>query len=59
MQLTFDDGSDLFYVSQRHRVFGGVRTTAFNNTIRVDNVQHSLMAALKILEHLPPDEFRP
>lgn len=58
-QLTFRDPVDLFYVSRRDRAFGGVRTTVYDNTIRVDNVQHNLMALLKILEHLPPEDFRP
>lgn len=58
-QLTFLDEIDLFYISQRDRVRGGVRTTVYDNAIRVDNVQHSLMALLKILEHLPAADFRP
>ena len=58
-QLTFRDETDLFYVSRRERVFGGVRTTVYDNSIRVDNVQHNLMAMLKILEHLPAEDFRP
>ncbi|MCK6500927.1 MAG: hypothetical protein L6Q38_15730, partial [Nitrospira sp.] len=59
LQLTFTDEVDLFYVSRREPVLGGVRTTVYDNTIRVDNVQHNLMAILNILEHLPPDDFRP
>lgn len=59
LQLTFRNEVDLFYVSRRDRVLGGVRTTVFDNTIRVDNVQHNLMAILNILEHLPPGDFRP
>lgn len=58
-QLTFLDEVDLFYISQRDRVRGGVRTTVYDNAIRVDNVQHSLMALLKILQHLPAPDFRP
>jgi hypothetical protein len=58
-QLTFSDEVDLFYISKRDRVQGGVRTTVYDNSIRVDNVQHSLMALLKILEHLPAQDFRP
>jgi len=58
-QLTFLDEVDLFYVSRRDAVLGGVRTTVYDNSIRVDNVQHSLMAALEILEYLPAEDFRP
>ncbi|HEX6141752.1 MAG TPA: hypothetical protein VFZ01_03470, partial [Geminicoccaceae bacterium] len=47
-QLQFKDEVDLFYVRKRERVRGGVRTEAYDNTIRVDNVQHGLMALLKL-----------
>lgn len=59
LQLTFSDDVDLFYISRRERVFGGVRTTVFDDTIRVDNVQHNLMAMLEILRHLPDGDYRP
>jgi len=49
-QLQFTDDIDMFYVSKRDRVFGGLRTTVYDNQIRCDNVQHTLMATLKILE---------
>ena len=58
-QLTFRDETDLFYVSRRAAVRGGVRTTVYSNAIRVDNVQHSLMAVLDILEAFAPGDFRP
>jgi hypothetical protein len=50
MQLQFADDIDMFYVSKRERVFGGLRTTVYDNQIRCDNVQHTLMATLKILD---------
>ena len=50
MQLQFADDIDMFYVSKRDRVFGGLRTTVYDNQIRCDNVQHTLMATRKILE---------
>lgn len=58
-QLTFKDEIDLFYVVYRERVRGGVRTTVYDNAIRVDNVQHSLLALLDILEAFAPEDFRP
>ncbi len=58
-QLTFKDATDLFHVTRRERVRGGVRTTVYDNAIRVDNVQHSLMALLDILEAFRPEDFRP
>jgi hypothetical protein len=57
MQLQFRDDIDMYYVSQRERVFGGIRTEAYDNAIRVDNVQHGLMALLKILARLSPGEL--
>ncbi|MEO0409598.1 MAG: hypothetical protein AAF289_19835, partial [Cyanobacteria bacterium P01_A01_bin.135] len=51
-QLQFRDVVDLFYVSQRAAVQGAIRTTVYDNVIRVDNVQHCLMALLK-LRQLP------
>jgi hypothetical protein len=58
-QLAFLDEADLFYVSKRDRAQGAVRTTVYDNAIRVDNVQHNLMAIQKILAHLPASDFRP
>ncbi|TWU56731.1 hypothetical protein Poly51_26480 [Rubripirellula tenax] len=48
-QLTFSNSTDMFYISQKHRVAGGVRTTFYDNRIRVDNVQHCLLAIQKVL----------
>lgn len=56
-QNTFLDDVDLFYISRRERAYGGVRTTVYDNTIRVDNVQHGLMALMGILEHFQPHEL--
>jgi hypothetical protein len=50
-QLQFKDDVDMFYVSKKERVLGGVRTEAYNNEIRVDNIQHALMALLRF-QHL-------
>ena len=47
-QLQFKDERDMFYISQRNYVLGGLRTTVYDNTIRVDNIQHGLMALLKL-----------
>jgi len=48
-QLQFRDEADMFYVSRRARVAGALRTETYDNTIRVDNVQHALMAVLKLI----------
>ncbi|MEM9504599.1 MAG: hypothetical protein AAGA01_11655, partial [Cyanobacteria bacterium P01_E01_bin.43] len=47
-QLQFYEAAEMYYVSQRSPVYGAVRTTVYNNVIRVDNVQHCLMALLKL-----------
>lgn len=50
-QLQFLDEVDMFYIAKRDAVRGGLRTETYNNEIRVDNVQHNLMALLKLAEY--------
>jgi len=57
MQLQFRDDVDMFYVQEPDRVVGGVRTEVYNNAVRVDNVQHNLMAVLKILDTFAASDF--
>lgn len=52
MQLQFQDAIDMFYISKRERVLGGLRTNEYDNAIRVDNVQHSLMGLQKLLDDI-------
>ncbi len=59
MQLEFRDNVDMYYVSKRDLVRGGIRTTVYDNTIRVDNVQHNLMAVLEILNAFKPGDYLP
>lgn len=47
-QLQFRDERDAFYVSRRHRVMGALRTTVYDNAVRVDSAGHALAAALKV-----------
>jgi hypothetical protein len=49
MQIQYVDGVDMFYIARRDRVLGGLRTTEYDNRIRVDNVQHSLMGIQRIV----------
>ena len=58
LQLQFADEVDMYYVSQRDRVAGGIRTNVYDNRIRLDNVQHGLMAVLDIIEAFDPAEYR-
>jgi hypothetical protein len=48
----------MYYVARAERVRGGIRTEAYDNTIRVDNVQHGLMALLKILARMSGEDLR-
>lgn len=50
MQLQFADELDMFYVHDKKAVRGGLRTTVYDNQIRCDNVQHTLMGTLKVLD---------
>jgi hypothetical protein len=59
MQLQFQDDIDMFYVSNRRRLRGGIRTTVYDNAIRVDNVQHVLMGVQKILREFKESDYRP
>ena len=52
MQLQFQNDIDTFYISKKPRVLGGVRTNEYDNAIRVDNVQHSLMGLQKLLDDM-------
>ena len=47
-QLQYRDDVEAFYISRREKVDGGIRTEAYNNEIRVDNVQHGLMGLLDL-----------
>lgn len=58
MQLHFEDEVDLFYVSRPDPVRGGVRTTPYDNEIRVDNVQHNLMGILDVLAAFEASDYR-
>ncbi len=55
LQLTYQNSIDLYYVPKQLELCGGVRSSEYDNRIRVDNVQHSLMAvqgaAKAIFEH--------
>ena len=57
-QLQFRHPSDMFYLARQGRVQGALRTTTFDNTIRIDNVQHGLMAMHRILDLWTPGHFR-
>jgi hypothetical protein len=57
MQLQFVDDVDMYYVSKRRFVEGGIRTTVFDNRIRCDNVQHPLMGIIKIVRMFDADDY--
>ena len=55
VQLQYKDDIDAFYVSRKSRVMGAVRTETYNNEIRVDNIQHAMMALLRFREIVKAD----
>ncbi len=57
-QLTFVDARDMYYVQKRDFLRGGVRTTIYDNVVRVDNVQHNLLAIFKILPSFRDEDWR-
>ncbi|MEN3974104.1 hypothetical protein [Emcibacter sp. SYSU 3D8] len=60
LQLQFADEIDMFYVPPGFRKFveGGIRTTGYDNVIRIDNVQHNLMAMLNVLQSFRPEDYK-
>ncbi|QND44438.1 hypothetical protein HB780_01135 (plasmid) [Rhizobium lusitanum] len=43
-KLQFKSEAELFYVADKRRAFGGLRSNPFDNIIRIDNIQHALAA---------------
>ncbi|MFH1067960.1 MAG: hypothetical protein V1746_08705 [bacterium] len=60
LQFQFSDDTDMFYIrkAKRPHVLGGIRTTEYDNVIRCDNVQHNLVAMLKILDAFEEKDFQ-
>ncbi len=56
-QLQYRDDAAMFALRRKARVRGAVRTATHNNEIRIDNVQHGLMAIWRILDVFGPDDF--
>jgi len=48
--LQFRRPEDAYYVENPVRVMGGIKTNPFDHTIRIDNVQHTIAAIVKIHE---------
>jgi hypothetical protein len=57
MQLTFQEQTDTYYSTKPERLHGGVRTTCYNNVIRIDNVQHNLLALFKIIDTFAEEDY--
>jgi hypothetical protein len=56
-QMQFRSSADMFYIQRRSRVQGGLRSSGFDNTLRIDNVQHGLMAIFNILDHFSEEDY--
>jgi len=48
-QLTYKGVDDMNFHSKRDSLLGGVRSNEHNNNIRLDNVQHAIMAILGVM----------
>ena len=47
-QLQFRGPADTWYLRSPERALGALRTEAYDNTIRIDNMGHALLAAVKM-----------
>ncbi len=56
-QLQYRDDTSMFYLGRKDRVRGAIRTAVWDNTIRIDNVQHGLMALWKMLDRFGAADF--
>lgn len=56
-QHQFADGADLFYVAQVNRAEGGLRTTVYDNSLRIDNGAHAMRALLEVERLFKPADF--
>lgn len=57
MQLEFADDIDMFYIFNKQAAAGGLRSRVYNNEIRMDNIQHNLLALIKILDRFDEKDF--
>ena len=57
MQLEFADDIDMFYIANKQAAAGGLRSRVYNNEIRMDNIQHNLLALIKILDRFDEKDF--
>lgn len=55
--LQFKNLGEAFYLKEPNTVMGGVRTDTYDNEIRVDNVQHGLMALLEATQVFEAQDF--
>lgn len=56
-QMQYSTPLSMFYLHRKERVRGAIRTSSFDNTVRIDNVQHGLMALYKMLDHFTEADF--
>jgi hypothetical protein len=56
-QLQYRNDTAMFSLRHKARVRGAVRTSTHDNEVRIDNVQHGLMAIWRVLEVFGPDDW--
>ncbi len=57
-QLQFRNDDAMFYIRHKTRVRGAVRTSTHNNEVRIDNVQHGLMAIWHSLARFEEEDWQ-
>jgi len=56
-QLQYRNDDAMFYIRHKARVRGAIRTSTHNNEVRIDNVQHALMAIWQILDRFGAEDW--
>jgi hypothetical protein len=57
-QLQYRNDDAMFYIRHKARVRGAIRTSTHNNEVRIDNVQHGLMAIWHVLERFDEADWQ-
>ncbi|MGI9535278.1 MAG: hypothetical protein ACR2NW_10040 [Thermodesulfobacteriota bacterium] len=58
MNLQFKNEIDAFYIKDKNKTLGGIHNTLNDKSIRVDNIQHNILAAIKIVETFSENDFK-
>ena len=56
IELQYGAGT-MFYIENKDKARGGIRTTVTDNSIRIDNTQHSIMAFINIYDAFGENDY--